>query len=65
MLCKTSIDRTPQCGVIWSDQARILVEDLLSKPSSFEEKCGVLREVAEPQPRHSGLLRTEQVSVPT
>ena len=59
MMRKSPIDRTPQCGVIWSDQGRILVEDLLCKPSSFEEKLRVLREVAKPQSRHAGLLGTE------
>src|SRR5437764_380313 len=63
-LCKSSRQRGSQRGVLRSDQVRILDENALRMPARLEQQLGVLRQRAEPQPRHAGLPGTEQLSRP-
>jgi hypothetical protein len=58
-MCKPPLEGTPQRGMFWPDQRRILVEDCLRMSTSFEKQRRVLGEIAEPQTRGSGLPRTE------
>ena len=64
-MCKSAVDRAPQCGMRWSDQLRILVEDRLRMTPRLEQQLGVLGEVTEPQSRYTGLPRSEQLAGPT
>ncbi|HEY1552246.1 MAG TPA: hypothetical protein VGG28_30675, partial [Kofleriaceae bacterium] len=48
--------------MIWSNQSRILVENPLGVAASLEQELEVLRQAAEPQPRHAGLARAAQLA---
>ena len=58
-LCNAARNRSAKRAVLRADQIRILVEDSLRVAPRLEQQRGVLRQIAEAQPRHAGLAWTE------